>query len=147
MLWWVWLIAAVILLVGELLTEGFFLFWFAAGALGATITAIFTSSLPIQLGVFILISGGLLFFSRQLGEKLGRGKGGTDTNAGALVGNTGMVIREVLPHQKGVVKINGEEWSCVSRDQNAIPVDTLVQVVSLQGVTLTVAPIIEKKVG
>lgn len=147
MVWWVWLIAVVILLVGELLTEGFFLFWFAAGALGATIVAIFQVSLPIQLAVFIIISGTLLFFSRQLGEKLGRGKSGMDTNAHALVGATGIIVKEVPPHKKGVVKVNGEEWTCMSRDLDLIPEETLVQVISLQGVTLTVAPVDERKVG
>lgn len=147
MIWWVWLIATVVLLVGELLTEGFFLFWFAAGALGATVTALFTSSLPAQLITFILISGVLLFYSRQLGEKLAKGKTGTDTNTNALIGQTGVVIREVQPHQTGLVKISGQEWSCVSSNQTPIPVNTLVKVESLQGVTLTVSPAEDRKVG
>lgn len=147
MTWWVWLIAAVVLLVGELLTEGFFLFWFAAGAIASTVAALFTNSLPIQLAVFILITAILLFYSRQLGEKISKGKPDTNTNADVLIGATGIVIREVLPHQKGLVKVKGEEWSCVADDGALIPEGTLVQIVDLQGVTLTVAPAEKRKAG
>ncbi len=147
MVWWVWLIAVVILLAGELMTEGFFLFWFALGALGATITALITKSLPLQLLVFILFSGLLLFYSRQLGEKLGGGKSDIHTNAQALVGKTGIITKIVLPHATGLIKINGEEWCCVSEDNAPLPEGTLAQVESLQGVTLTVAPVQERKVG
>ena len=147
MWWWVWLIAAVVLLAGELMTSGFFLFWFAMGALGASGTAAFTSSMPIQISVFILISGVLLFFSRQLGERMGRGKPDINTNASALIGKSGIVTREILPHQKGMVDVNGQEWSCVSEDPILIPEGSLVIIESLQGVTLKVVPADNRKAG
>lgn len=147
MIWWVWLIVTAMLLVGELLTEGFFLFWFALGALGATITAVLISSLPIQLLVFILISGILLFYSRQLGERLGRGKNGVDTNVDALIGKTGIVIKGIQPNETGLLKIGGQEWTCVSADKAPIPGGTVVQVTALQGVTLSVVPVKQEKVG
>lgn len=147
MVWWLWLIVAVALLAGELMTAGFFLFWFAAGALGATLTALFVESLPIQIAVFIVISAVLLFFSRHLGEKMGKGKTDTKTNTNALIGKTGMITQAVRPHQKGVVKVNGEEWSCVTDGDISIDVGVLVKVESLQGVTLTVVPADERKVG
>ncbi|MDD4657966.1 MAG: NfeD family protein [Eubacteriales bacterium] len=147
MIWWIWLIVAVILLAGELMTEGFFLFWFALGALGAAITALITKSLPLQLLIFILLSGCLLFFSRQIVEKLSRGKSDLQTNVQALVGKTGIITKAVSPHEKGLIKINGEEWSCVSQNNTVLPEGALAQVESLQGVTLTVSPAPERKVG
>jgi len=143
MVWWVWLIIAVIFLVGELLSSGFFLFWFAIGAVAATLTAVITESLPIQVVVFILISGVLLFFSRRLTEKMN--KNDTDTNVSALIGKTGLVTVDLLPNQKGQVKINGEEWTCISSDNSALKAGDLVVVESIHGVTLTVAPVNNRK--
>lgn len=147
MTWWIWLIVTAALLVGELVTEGFFLFWFALGALGATIAAALKASMPVQLVVFILISGVLLFFSRQLGEKLSRGKSEVQTNTGALMGKTGIVIKEIKPPEAGVVKVEGQEWSGISETQTTIPCGAKVQIIALQGVTLTVRPVSEEKAG
>jgi membrane protein implicated in regulation of membrane protease activity len=139
------LIVAVVLLGGELLTSGFFLFWFALGAVGAAVTAVFTTSMPLQLLMFIIISGILLVFSRQLGDRMGKAK--ADTNVSALIGRTGVVIQEILPHQRGLVKINGEEWTCVSNDSSRIRPGALVEIESIQGVTLTVTAVNKRKVG
>ena len=145
MSWWAWLLVTVVLLIGELLTTGFFLFWFALGAVGATLTALFTPSLPVQVLVFILVSAALLFSSRRLTEKMSADE--IDTNVHALVGKTALVTADILPHQKGQAKINSEEWTCVVGDNSSIKAGTLVEVTAIQGVTLTVAPVNTRKVG
>ena len=61
-----WLIAAVLLAIGELLTPGlFFLGPVAAAAVGAAVTAGVGAGVILQLIVFIAVSAGSLLFTFQ----------------------------------------------------------------------------------
>ncbi|MTI96843.1 MAG: NfeD family protein [Firmicutes bacterium] len=140
-MWWLWLLIAIGLLAGELLTSGFFLFWFAIGAAAACLASLFVTSFPVQLAIFILISAALLFSSRLLVERMDKTR--PDTNINALLGQQGIITLAVEPFRTGVVRIGGEEWSC--RSQQAIGVGGVVIVESVQGVTLNVRPLQAEK--
>ena len=51
-----WLIAAAVLAIGELVTAGFFLLPFAAGAADAGVLALLSISVPVQIITFVLVS-------------------------------------------------------------------------------------------
>jgi membrane protein implicated in regulation of membrane protease activity len=58
-LWIAWTVLGVALIIAEIFTLGFVLFWFGLGALGAAIAAMVGFSLPIQFAIFAIISVGL----------------------------------------------------------------------------------------
>ena len=57
-------------------------------------------------------------------------------NTDALVGQTAIVVKEIKPHSPGQVKIKGEVWR--AEGESAIAVDSTVEVVGFEGVTLKV---------
>ena len=49
----IWLIIAILLMIGEIYTPGFFLFCISIGALSAAATALVTKSIMIQISIFV----------------------------------------------------------------------------------------------
>ncbi|MBD3285182.1 hypothetical protein GF338_02485, partial [candidate division WOR-3 bacterium] len=66
----IWAAAAVLFLVGELLTEGFALAWFGIGAAVAAIFALIKLPVWLQLVAFGVISGVLFLLSRTIFKRL-----------------------------------------------------------------------------
>ena len=59
-----WLIALIVLLVGEAITIGLTFVWFAVGALGALIVAVLGGALWLQVVIFLALSGVTLALAR-----------------------------------------------------------------------------------
>lgn len=130
----IWLVIAVVLGVVESLTVSLITIWLAIGAVGAAITAAFGGSLFVQLAVFIVISGILLFLTRPLARKFAVQKKAA-TNADRLLGEEGQVIIAIDPvENKGQVKIKGQIWSATAENGKEINVDEKVVVVRIEGV-------------
>ena len=106
-----WLIAAVLLAIGELLTPGlFFLGPVALAAVGAAVAAGIGGGIILQLIVFIAVSAGSLAFLRPIARRHIRMPALTRTGTAALVGAKAVVLQRVDVNG-GRVKIGGEEWS------------------------------------
>ena len=54
-MWLVWLVIAGVLFVGEILTAGFLLLWFAIAAVVAMLVSFLTTNLIIQILVFVIV--------------------------------------------------------------------------------------------
>jgi membrane protein implicated in regulation of membrane protease activity len=67
--WVFWVILGVVLIVAEIFTLGFVLFWFGLGAFAAAIAAMLGVGLPGQFGIFALVSIGLTVMSRTIFAK------------------------------------------------------------------------------
>ena len=52
-----WLIIFIVLIVIELLTMGLTTIWFAGGALAALLMSVLGVGMPVQVVVFIIVSG------------------------------------------------------------------------------------------
>ena len=61
-----WLIALIVLLVGEAITIGLTFVWFAVGALGALIVAVLGGALWLQVVIFLALSGVTLALARPV---------------------------------------------------------------------------------
>ena len=61
-----WLIALIVLLVGEAITIGLTFVWFAVGALGALIVSVLGGALWLQVVVFLALSGVTLALARPV---------------------------------------------------------------------------------
>lgn len=135
----VWLIILVLLVIIELLTMGLTTVWFAGGALVATLASMLGLPLVIQIILFLVVSGLLLFFTRPIAVKYFN-KDRVRTNAESLVGRQAIVISEIDNLQGiGQVNVGGMEWSARTRDENiTLPVGAVVVILAIDGVKLIV---------
>lgn len=135
----VWLVILVLLVVIELLTMGLTTVWFAGGALVATLASLLGLPLAIQIILFLIVSGLLLFFTRPIAVKYFN-KDRVRTNAESLVGRQAIVISEIDNLQGiGQVNVGGMEWSARTRDEDiTLPVGAVVIVLAIDGVKLIV---------
>lgn len=138
MVFFYWLITALICAGLELGTPG--LFWFLSFSIGSAVAALAAVgglSFGWQLNLFLLgLAGGawfLKFYSRYAIPK-----SHFRTNVSALVGKTGIVTQVILPHQAGQVNLNGEIWSARALSSGAIFPGTIIEVVSFSGCHLIV---------
>lgn len=134
-----WLAAFVILVGIELGTMALTTIWFAGGALAGFVCSLLDFSVEIQLGVFLIVSLVLLFFTRPFAVKY-INKGTVKTNAESLVGQTARVTAKICNEQgMGTAVMNGQEWTARSADPSVIiPAGTMVRIEEIQGVKLIV---------
>ncbi len=135
----IWLIILVLLVIIELLTMGLTTVWFAGGALAATLASLLGLPLVIQIILFLVVSGLLLFFTRPIAVKYFN-KDRVRTNAESLVGRQAIVVSEIDNLQgTGQVNVGGMEWTARTRDENiTLPVGAVVVVLAIDGVKLIV---------
>ncbi len=142
-MWLIWLIIAGILAVGEILTEGFFLAWFAIAAALASIAAFIGLDSALQWGIFIVTSAILLLFSRPFAERF-TGRQPPGVGADRYTGKVGVVLEDIDNLKNvGRVRIDKEEWRADSGTGNVIPEGTKVKVTGLDGTHLVVVPLDE----
>ena len=135
----VWLAILVALVVIELLTMGLTTVWFAGGALAATFASLLHVPVILQVILFLLVSGLLLYFTRPLAVKYFN-KDRVRTNVESLVGRQAIVISEIDNLQGiGQVNVGGMEWSARAKTDDAVlPVGAVVIVLAIDGVKLIV---------
>jgi membrane protein implicated in regulation of membrane protease activity len=139
-LWVVWLIAAVVLGVAELLTTTLALALIAVGALAAALSSALGANAEIQLTAFVVVSLAGIVLIRPLGLKRLQRRPSLRTGTAALVGQTGYVLADVGPHS-GRIRIGGEEWSARPYDEmSVIPSGSTVDVLLIKGATALVHP-------
>lgn len=135
----IWLAVLVALVVIELLTMGLTTIWFAGGALVATVASLLGAPFAVQVILFLVASGLLLYFTRPLAVKYFN-KDRIRTNAESLVGRQAIVISEIDNLQGiGQVNVGGMEWSARTRvDGEKLPVGTVATILAINGVKLIV---------
>jgi membrane protein implicated in regulation of membrane protease activity len=138
---WVWITAAAVFAVGEMLSPGsFFLAPFAVGALVAAILAFAGVSVVVEWIVFLGVSIATLAALRPLARRLDRDALDHGVGARRLVGNRATVLRAIPGDTElGLVRIDREEWRAQSTDGTPIAVGTTVRVADVQGTRVIVA--------
>ena len=134
-----WVVAAVLLAIGEVLTPGlFFLGPVALAAAAAAIVALFAGGIASVI-VFIVASLLSLAVLRPIARGHIRMPALARTGTDALVGRRAVVTRRV-DSVGGRVRIGGEEWSARSYLDNEVYAEgTTVDVVRIEGATALVA--------
>jgi len=136
----VWLVAAVVLGVAELLTGTLALGLVAIGALAAALAAGLDGPALVQVAVFAAVSVAGIVLIRPYAMRHLRHRPGLRTGTAALVGQTGLVLDDVGPHS-GRIRIGGEEWSARPYDElSTIPAGSTVDVLQIKGATALVHP-------
>jgi membrane protein implicated in regulation of membrane protease activity len=134
-----WLIAAVLLAVGELLTPGlFFLGPVALAAVGAAVTAGIGGGILLEVIVFIAVSLASLGFLRPIARRHIHMPPLTRTGTAALVGTKAVVLQRVDANG-GRVRIGGEEWSARAFfEGQTLEPGARVEVAKIEGATALV---------
>ncbi len=138
MYWLIWLVAGILLVVGEIFTPGFVLACFSIGCFAAAITAALDFNLTVQLLAF---SGTTFFVFLSIRPFLFKFRAKPEqevrTNVARLVGMPAIVLEEISDLQ-GEVKLNGEVWTSRSEGGQIFPAGAKVRVLRVEGNKLIV---------
>lgn len=140
--WIFWTILGVILIIAEIFTFGFVLFWFGIGALAAALAGYLGIGLFGQFAVFAVVSIALTVLSRTIFANLyshdeaGKFKTGIDSLPGQVGTVTG-ASRGAL--NSGEVKVFGSVWTAFPEaGENPLLEGEKVEVVRVEGASIYV---------
>jgi membrane protein implicated in regulation of membrane protease activity len=138
---WIWVGAAVLLAIGELLTAGFFLLPFAVGAAAAAILAFLGVNPLVQLLVFSAMSIAFLVVLQRFAKREDEVEL-QPVGARRYSGKTAVVHVAVNRLTgAGMVRMETEEWRATTDLDAEIPVGAEVRVLDVRGTRLVVEPI------
>jgi membrane protein implicated in regulation of membrane protease activity len=136
--WVVWVVIAVALAVGEVMTAGFVLGAIALAALLPALAAAIGLGIAAQLILFTAGTLASLFLLRPLAQRHLRMPAAIRTGTKALEGARAVVLVRV-DDTGGRVRIGGEEWSARAYfDGQVIEPGTRVEVAKIDGATALV---------
>lgn len=137
--WIGWTILGVILIVAEVFTLGFVLFWFGIGALIAGLAGFLGVGFIGQILIFAVVSFSLTILSRKLLHGYQNQNKDFLTGIDSIIGQVGTVSESskgVL--NKGEVKVFGSTWSAIPVDSELLLEGEKVEVVRVKGSTIYV---------
>ncbi len=136
--WLIWLLAAVALAAGEVVTTGFVLGPIALAAIAAALVAALGGGLVVQMIVFIAGSVATIALLRPIAQRHLRTPSAIRTGTAALVGARAVALERV-DDVGGSVKIGGETWTARSyMEGQVIEPGTRVEVAKIEGATALV---------
>jgi membrane protein implicated in regulation of membrane protease activity len=143
-IWIMWAVLGAILIVAEIFTAGFVLFWFGIGALAAAFAALVgVDSLAFQFLIFAVVSISLTAASRTIFVKyFSREQAGNSLKTGvdSLPGKIGTVVsssRGAL--QEGAVKVFGSTWTAYPAEgEEPLEAGERVMVEAVEGASIYV---------
>lgn len=132
------MIAAGVLAIAEALSLDLVLLMLAGAALATAGAAALGAPVLLQVGVFAVVSVGMVAVVRPLAKRRLQLPSSERTGIEALQGRKAVVVRTVDQHG-GRVKLAGEEWSAEAYDPTQVlAVGTTVQVMEIRGATAVV---------
>ncbi|MBM4398857.1 MAG: NfeD family protein [Candidatus Cloacimonetes bacterium] len=135
--WQIWMIIGILCIVIEIFDPAFFFLSLGAAAIITGLLSLVIPSTPLQILVFAVLSFLAFLSMRKMGKKL-LSTAKSDTNVFALKGKKGMVTKEISEQNKGYVKIGGEEWPALEKNNKSVPVNAKIVVVDIEGNKLIV---------
>ncbi len=133
----VWLVVAIIFLIGEMFTEGFFLLWFGlSGLIVAAAAFLGVADDVTQWIIFLVSSSILVVFTRPLASRITK-KAPRGATIDALIGEKTHVMETIDPKtRKGSVKTSRGEWR--AQADELIPQGAKVEIIKVEGVHVVV---------
>jgi membrane protein implicated in regulation of membrane protease activity len=141
-MWILWLVLAVALMIAEIFTLGFFLFWFGIGALAAAVVGFFGLGLGWQFMAFAVVSIVLTAMSRTIFAKyLPHADANiTKTGVDSFPGKVGTVTTESRGAlNEAAVRVLGSTWTAYPvPGEPALVEGEKVEVVEVRGSSIYV---------
>lgn len=141
---YIWIAAAVVLFIVEIVTFTVVCLCLSVGAIAAAFAALGHCATWIQWAVFAVATLLSFVFIRPLVIRSLKHRSGAlpRTNVDALVGKTGRVVEPIAGHgEAGRIAIDGDNWQALSADDAPIAAGAKVEVVSVESIVLTVRPV------
>ena len=140
--WILWVVLGVCLIIAEVFTLGFVLFWFGIGALAGAFVGFLGFGLLWQFLAFTLVSLALTAMSRRIfADYYSHGDADlVKTGVDSLPGQIGTVTTESKGAlREGAVKVFGSTWTAFPVDEETSLVEgEKVEVVRVQGASIYV---------
>lgn len=142
--WWHWAVTGIVLILAELAVPAFVLIWFGLGALVvALVVALGAIDFTAQLAVWLAVSVLLVFLWFKV-FRPERHKTRIGMSDPAVVGEIGLLARDVAPFERGEVRfqkpmLGTDTWPCIADE--AIKSGERVKVVDVEGSLLKVVKI------
>lgn len=137
---WGWAAMAIIFLIAELFTSGFFLVCFGVGAAAAALLAYLGVDPLLQVAAFIAVSAVAVLLTRPLTRRLNEQQQNF-VGSDRVLGKQAIVLTEIDPALgAGLVRVDAEEWRAVSEDGRVIAKAAIVEVLRIDGTRLVVRP-------
>ena len=133
----IWVIVIAIAIILEEQTAQLVSIWFAAGAIIGIVAALLKWEVYLQLLLAAGVSFVLVLATRPLARKLTLNTE-VKTNAEKLIGMKGKVTKDILPNEKGEIKIDYQLWTAVSINDKTINAGESVVVKEIVGNKLVV---------
>lgn len=133
----IWIILIVLGIIIEESTSSLVSIWFSISASIALIFAIADFNIYIQIAVFAGLSLILVLATRPLAKKITKNSA-TKTNVDKIIGMVGIVTKTIEPDDKGIVKVDFQEWTAISKDNKLIEENTKVVIKGVSGNKLIV---------
>jgi membrane protein implicated in regulation of membrane protease activity len=147
--WILWIVLGVALIIAEIFTLGFVLFFFGIGALAAALTSFLGFSFAIQFLVFALVSIATTVMSRTLFAKYFRhgDENLVKTGVDSLPGQIGTVtISSKGSLNEGAVKVFGSTWTAFPEEGETPLIEgEKVEVARVKGSSIYVTRVGENK--
>lgn len=139
-LWLFWAVVAVVALIIELSTGGFFVICFAFGAVVSSVFAALGVNFYWQIFIFAFCSALAIFLVRPFILKYAHNHKTADrvSNADAIIGRIGYVSEQIPVNGYGRVAIDGDDWKAVSQDGTSFDKGEKVEVVGRESIIITV---------
>jgi membrane protein implicated in regulation of membrane protease activity len=142
---WLLIISGAILILLEVALGGFAGFdlvligsaFVAGGAVGLFFHGLYLGMIVAGALCALYIAAGRRWVREHFDLK---GGAGVKSNADAFIGEKGLVLARIAPHQPGRVKVRQEEWRAVLDRSSSHPIEegTEITVTGVDGVTLQV---------
>ena len=138
----IWVIIGVGLMIAEIFTLGFVLFWFGVGAIVAALAGFLGAGVGLQFLLFAVVSVALTAMSRTIfskylpaqGEHFRTGVDSLPGKVGTVTGASKGALNE------GAVKVYGSTWTAYPIDDVALVEGEKVEVVEVKGSSIYVRP-------
>jgi membrane protein implicated in regulation of membrane protease activity len=137
---WLWLLAAVLLGIAELVAPGVFLIWLAAAAaLTGLATMLLGIDLPFQLVLFTLFAISTVYGGRRwyLQNPVASSDPMLNDRGARLTGET-LTVVTAIENGRGRVRVGDSVWACKGPDA---PEGAAVRVLGADGSCLRVEPV------
>lgn len=119
---WIWIVAGIVLVILEMIIPSFTIIWFGMAAIVVGLLTLFTdtAAIPVQLGIWIVLScaftyGWFRFFRQETKTLAGQSKDG-------IIGRAGVVVRTTdATFPGGVIRfpiavLGSDEWAFIAEE-------------------------------
>ena len=138
-LFWIWLAAAGVFLILELVTPTMIFICFVVGAIVAAIFAqVWPEYYYWQIAIFAVLSSSLIPLTRRFARKISVTSPQV-SSVDRMIGHMALVTERIDPDLGGKIRFEGEIWQ--ARAERPIEINAKVKVTSVSGTRVFVEPV------